>query len=55
MSSLKAWVQDPEDWKITYTPKPPTKSLLDRLMPWIVSAGFILFIMLCNWLVEAIC
>jgi hypothetical protein len=51
MSSLKAWTQDPDDWKITCTPQ-PKKTLLQKAEPWFMVIGFILFVMLANWFVE---
>lgn len=51
--SLKAWIQDPDDWKITCTPK-PKKTLWQKLEPWLMGIGFILFAMLANALVELI-
>jgi hypothetical protein len=52
MSSLKAWTQDPDDWKITYTPTTKKKTILQKLEPWLITIGFILFVMLANWFVE---
>ncbi|MDD3021828.1 MAG: hypothetical protein PHX61_12745 [Alphaproteobacteria bacterium] len=54
MKNLKAWTQDPEDWKITCTPKPKKKTLLQKLEPWLITIGLIAYAMLCNALVEAI-
>ena len=53
MSSLKAWTQDPDDWKITY-PQKRKKTLIELLSPWLMVVGFILFVMLANWLVETV-
>ncbi len=53
MSNLKAWTQDPDDWKITCTPK-PKKTRWQKLEPWLLTIGFVVFVMLANALVELI-
>lgn len=56
MNSLKAWEQDPEDWKIKhYTPKPQRKTFIQKLIPWLVAISIPFIIGLIDWFVEAIC
>lgn len=52
MSNLKAWTQNPDQWRITYPRR--KKTLLELLSPWLMVVGFVVFVMLCNWLVELI-
>ena len=54
MSSLKAWTQDPDDWKIICAPTAKRKTLLQKAEPWLMVIGFILFVMLANWFVETV-
>jgi hypothetical protein len=53
-NTLKAWVQDPDDWKIKhYIPKQRKPSIIKRISRWLMSLietpiGFILFLILAN-------
>jgi hypothetical protein len=55
MNSLKAWVQDPEDWKIKQRARLKRKSFIQKLIPWLIAAAIPLALMLINWGVEKIC
>lgn len=53
MNSLKAWTQDPDQWKITCTPQ-PKKTRWQKAEPWLIAVGIVAFAMLANALVELI-
>jgi hypothetical protein len=55
MTSLKAWTQDPEDWKIRPRAIPVHKTFIQKLIPWLVAMAIPLALMLINWGVEKIC
>ena len=51
--TLKAWVQDPDDWKINCGPKPHRVSIIKRIARWLESLietpiGFFLFLVLAS-------
>lgn len=54
MSSLKAWTQDPEDWKIRPRARLKRKTFTQKLIPWLVAMAIPLALMLINWGVEKI-
>ena len=49
--SLKAWVEDPDDWKLTYGPKPKKKTWSDLLSPYLIIAGFLVVVALLNGII----
>lgn len=51
--SLKAWVQDPDDWKLNFNPKPAKPGIIKRIVNWFKSLintpiGFFLFLVFLN-------